>query len=57
MSETVTVSARISPTLRDQLDEIARARRRESGDAVRLADIVREALEEFASREACKPRD
>lgn len=44
------ISARIPQELRQQLDEIARQRRMDTGDDVRLADLVRDALKEYVER-------
>lgn len=52
MTETIVLSARISPELKDQLEMIARQRRRESGDDWRLGDVVREALESLVEQSA-----
>lgn len=47
MSERVQVSARIDKRVSDALDEIARQRRMSTGEELRKADVIREALEEY----------
>lgn len=52
-SELVHISARIEAETRSKLEEIARKRRMETGEEVKLADLIREALREYTeSREA-----
>ncbi|WP_075882076.1 hypothetical protein [Vreelandella massiliensis] len=45
-----TINARIPTQMRDALEAIARERRMETGDAIRLADLVREALALYLSK-------
>ncbi|CAM4017379.1 hypothetical protein VRRI112168_10805 [Vreelandella rituensis] len=44
------LSVRVPQSTRDALDELARKRRMESGEDVRLADMVRAALDEYVKR-------
>jgi len=46
VSDRVTVAARVDKRVSDALEEIARQRRQKTGDDVRKADVIREALEE-----------
>ena len=50
MADMVHISCRIPPELREKLDELARERRKATGDDVRLADLIRAALEEYVER-------
>lgn len=45
--QTATINARIPAKARDALEQIARERRMTTGDDVRLADLVREALDTY----------
>lgn len=44
------LSVRVPQATRDALDELARKQRMATGDDVRLADVVRAALEEYVKR-------
>lgn len=44
------ISVRIPKRTREALDEIARRHRRETGEDIRLADLVRAALDEYVKR-------
>lgn len=46
----VHISCRIPAAVRDTFDAMARERRRQIGDDVRLADLIREALDEYNER-------
>lgn len=50
-----TINARIPASMRDELEEVARKRRMETGDAVRIADLVREALGSYLESGAPQP--
>lgn len=50
MSGQVTISTRVDASIRQRLDEVARRARMETGDPIRMADVVREALEEYLER-------
>lgn len=50
MAELVHISARIDAETRQKLDEIARKRRMKTGEEVRLADLIRAALDEYVER-------
>lgn len=50
-SETTTIAVRVTSELKARLDAIARNRRMTTGDPVRMADVVRDALEQFTRRE------
>ncbi|WP_162900022.1 hypothetical protein [Halomonas sp. JS92-SW72] len=47
MSQRVTVAARVDKPVIDALEEIARHRRQSTGEDLRKADLIREALEEY----------
>lgn len=51
MAERVNIAARVDKRISDALDEIARQRRQASGDDLRKADLIREALEDFVKKE------
>lgn len=48
MGELVHITARIEPETRDALKAMAKARMMKTGEAVTLADMVREGLDQFA---------
>lgn len=50
MPELVHISARIEIETRQKLDELAKKRRMKTGEDVRLADLIREALQEYTDR-------
>ncbi|WP_227545894.1 hypothetical protein [Marinobacter fonticola] len=50
MPDLVHISARIEAETRRKLDEIARKRRMRTGEDVRLADLIRTALDEYVAR-------
>lgn len=50
MTDKTQISARVDKSLSDALDEIARQRRLSTGEDLRKADVIREALEEFVSK-------
>lgn len=52
MSERVNIAARVDKRISDALEEIARERRQATGDDLRKADIIREALEEYVRKTA-----
>lgn len=52
MSERVNIAARVDKRISDALEEIARERRQATGDDLRKADIIREALEEYVRKAA-----
>ncbi|TDV89198.1 hypothetical protein BDK62_12418 [Halomonas alkaliantarctica] len=53
--QSATVNARIPASMRNELEEVARKRRMETGDAVRIADLVREAIGSYLDSGAHKP--
>ncbi len=50
MNDMTHISVRIPTQTREALDEIARQRRKQSGEEVRLADLVRAALDDYVKR-------
>lgn len=50
MSELTHLSVRIPLQTREALDDIARKRRMTTGEEIRLAELVREALDEYVRR-------
>lgn len=46
------ITVRVAEETRAALEELARDRRRQTGDAVPVSDLVREALEEYLKRHA-----
>lgn len=50
------LSARVDKSLSDALDEIARQRRLATGEDLRKADIIREALEAYVEQQEGKRR-
>lgn len=50
VSQRVTVAARVDKRVTDSLDEIAKRRRKSTGEDLRKADLIREALEEFVEK-------
>lgn len=56
MTEKTQVSARVDKTLSDALDEIARQRRLTTGEDLRKADLIREALERYVAKNLNKPQ-
>lgn len=50
MGELVHVTARIEATTRDALKAMAKARMMKTGEAVTLADMIREGLDQFAGQ-------
>ncbi len=50
MTDMTHISVRIPTQTREALDDIARQRRMQSGEEVRLADLVRAALDEYVKR-------
>ena len=54
-AQSSTVNARIPASMREALEEVARKRRMETGDAVRIADLVREAIGSYLEAGAPKP--
>lgn len=51
MSDLVPISTKVKPGVREDLEEIARRRRKATGEEVRLSGLIREALEKFISTE------
>jgi len=56
MGELVHITARIEPETRDALKAMAKARMMKTGEAVTLADMVREGLDQFAALARTAPR-
>lgn len=56
MTRPLTVSARVDEETRSRLDELARKKRMETGEDIRLGDLVRVALKEYLERELPKPQ-
>ena len=54
-AQSSTVNARIPASMREALEEVARKRRMETGDAVRIAELVREAIGSYLEAGAPKP--
>lgn len=54
-TQSSTVNARIPASMREALEEVARKRRMKTGDAVRIADLVREAIGSYLDAGAPKP--
>jgi hypothetical protein len=54
MPRKVTVSTKVDEAVRDDLEAIAKQRRMETGEVVRVSDLLREALTEYVSRELPK---
>jgi len=52
MKRTSTITVRVPEETRRAIEEVARKRRRQTGDAVPVSDLVREALEEYLERHA-----
>lgn len=50
MSERVNIAARIDKRVNDALEEIVKKRRMSTGEDLRKADVIREALEEYAKQ-------
>lgn len=50
MKPKATITVRVPEETRRALEELVRKRRRETGDAVPVSDLVREALEEYLKR-------
>lgn len=55
--QSATVNARIPASMRNELEEVARKRRMETGDAVRIADLVREAIASYLESGAPQPQE
>lgn len=50
MSRQVTVSTKVDENTKQRLEEVARRVRMETGETTRLADVVREALQEYLEK-------
>lgn len=50
MSRQVTVSTKVDENTKQRLEEIARRVRMETGESIRMADVVREALQEYLEK-------
>lgn len=50
MSERVNIAARVDKRVNDALEEIVKKRRMSTGEDLRKADVIREALEEYAKQ-------
>lgn len=50
MSRQVTVSTKVDESTKQRLEEVARRVRMETGESTRLADVVREALQEYLEK-------
>lgn len=55
--QSATVNARIPASMRNELEEVARKRRMATGDAVRIADLVREAIASYLESGAPQPSE
>lgn len=51
MAQQIHVGARVDQELKERLEEIARRKRQETGEVIRVADVIRIALSEYADRE------
>ncbi len=50
MNDMTHISVRIPTQTREALDDMARKRRMDTGEEIRLADLVRDALDEYIKR-------
>lgn len=57
MADKTSMSVRLDSALKARLEEMAADRRRATGDAVTVADLIREALSEFVSKPAKVAKD
>lgn len=55
--QSATVNARIPASMRNELEEVARKRRMATGDAVRITDLVREAIASYLESGAPQPSE
>lgn len=50
MRRSASLSTRVDEATKKKLDEIARQRRQETGDAVNVSDLLREAVSEYVEK-------
>lgn len=56
MTEKTSLSVRLEVTTKQDLEALATARRRATGDAVTVADLIREALADYIAKHRAPPK-